>query len=52
MFEEQEGDFKVHFEDEADLGMAADIQWPTSRQNSNVCVYVWMYVKFEFLLYY
>uniref|UniRef100_A0A3Q4HVM7 Beta-1,3-glucuronyltransferase 1 (glucuronosyltransferase P) b n=1 Tax=Neolamprologus brichardi TaxID=32507 RepID=A0A3Q4HVM7_NEOBR len=26
VFEEQEGDFKVHFEDEADLGMAADIQ--------------------------
>uniref|UniRef100_A0AAX7UFR3 Beta-galactosidase n=1 Tax=Astatotilapia calliptera TaxID=8154 RepID=A0AAX7UFR3_ASTCA len=26
VFEEQEGDFKVHFEDQADLGMAADIQ--------------------------
>lgn len=27
LFEEQEGDFKVHFEDTPDLGMAADIQW-------------------------
>ncbi|KAM9385248.1 LOW QUALITY PROTEIN: beta-galactosidase-1-like protein 2 [Pholidichthys leucotaenia] len=26
VFEEQEGDFTVHFEDEPDLGMAADIQ--------------------------
>uniref|UniRef100_A0A3Q0R2N3 Beta-1,3-glucuronyltransferase 1 (glucuronosyltransferase P) b n=1 Tax=Amphilophus citrinellus TaxID=61819 RepID=A0A3Q0R2N3_AMPCI len=26
VFEEQEGDFKVNFEDEPDLGMAADIQ--------------------------
>ncbi|XP_074528259.1 beta-galactosidase-1-like protein 2 [Halichoeres trimaculatus] len=26
VFEEQEGDFKVHFEDTPDLGMAADIQ--------------------------
>lgn len=26
LFEEQEGDFKVHFEDTPDLGMAADIQ--------------------------
>uniref|UniRef100_A0A672HA00 Beta-galactosidase-1-like protein 2 n=1 Tax=Salarias fasciatus TaxID=181472 RepID=A0A672HA00_SALFA len=26
VFEEQEGDFKVHFEDMPDLGMAADIQ--------------------------
>ncbi|KAG7517023.1 beta-galactosidase-1 2 [Solea senegalensis] len=26
MFEEQEGDYKVHFEDTPDLGMAADIQ--------------------------
>lgn len=27
VFEEQEGDYKVHFEDIPDLGMAADIQW-------------------------
>lgn len=27
VFEEQEGDYKVHFEDTPDLGMAADIQW-------------------------
>lgn len=26
VFEEQEGDYKVHFEDAPDLGMAADIQ--------------------------
>lgn len=26
VFEEQEGDYKVHFEDTPDLGMAADIQ--------------------------
>lgn len=25
VFEEQEGDYKVHFEDTADLGMAADL---------------------------
>lgn len=27
VFEEQEGDYKVHFEETPDLGMAADIQW-------------------------
>lgn len=27
MFEEKEGDYKVHFEETPDLGMAADIQW-------------------------
>lgn len=26
VFEEQEGDFKVHFENTPDLGMAADIE--------------------------
>ena len=27
VFEEQEGDYKVQFEDTPDLGMAVDIQW-------------------------
>ena len=30
VFEEQEGDYKVQFEDTHDLGMAADIQWLSS----------------------
>ena len=42
MFEEQEADYKVHFEDVPDLGMAVDIQWLKPRTATGGPGWIWI----------